>query len=182
MPREVTDEEYNYLMGRKQVADFVESIYNDPSLNKEAKALIKRKYPNLQITDYDLETKIEKRFEAEKKARDDQEQAAKKAAEDDAWKKTREKTQQDYGFTEDGMKELEDFMVQKNIGDYEVAASYMASKNPKQSDATYGHNDGLWNHSKQEGFKEIASDPEGWARSQILQAIRRDDERNKGQR
>src|SRR5580698_1927558 len=59
MPRTISDEEYKYLQDKRMTADFVESIYNDPQLNKEAKRLIKRKYPNLAIPDFDLETKVE---------------------------------------------------------------------------------------------------------------------------
>ena len=65
MPRTISDEEYNFLTNKRMTADFVESIYNDPDLNKEAKRLIKKKYPNLAIPDYDLEQKVEQRFSAE---------------------------------------------------------------------------------------------------------------------
>jgi hypothetical protein len=65
MPRTISDEEYKYLQDKRMTADFVESIYNDPTLNKEAKRLIKRKYPNLAIPDFDLEQKVEQRFSAE---------------------------------------------------------------------------------------------------------------------
>ena len=180
MPREISDEDWNYYQGRKQVADFVESIYGDPALNKEAKALIKKKYPNLQIADYDLEQKFETRLDAEKKAREDAEAATKQAAEDAAWRKKRSEVQKEYGFTDEAMKDLEDFMVKENVGSYEVAATYKATKDPKASEVTYS--DHMWNHTKQEGFKEIAQDPEGWAHSEILKAIRADEQRNRGQR
>ena len=62
MPREVSDEEYAYLQNRKSVADFSESLYNDPTLNKELKALIKKKYPQVAIPDYDLEQQFNQRF------------------------------------------------------------------------------------------------------------------------
>ena len=73
MPRTIPDEEYTFLQGRRQIADFVESIYNDPQLTKEAKALIKKKYPKWQIPDYDIEERLEQRLAAEKKERDDRE-------------------------------------------------------------------------------------------------------------
>ena len=177
MPRELSDEEWAHYQGRKQVADFVESIYQDPVLNKEAKALIKKKYPNLQIADYDLEQKFESRLDAEKKAREDAAAATKQAAEDAAWKKKRADVQKEYGFTDDGMKELEDFMIKENVGSYDVAATYKATKDPKPVDATY--HDGLWNHTKQDGFKEIAQDPEGWARTELIKAMRLDEQRNR---
>jgi hypothetical protein len=183
MPRQVSDEEYNFLQGRRQVADFVESIYNDPNLNKDAKALIKKKYPNLQIPDYDLESKIEGRFAAEKKARDDADAATKQKKQDADIAASRKQVMEEYGLNEDGMKKLEDMMVEKNIGDYEAAAVYFASKNPRTSEPDY--DSGFWNHGKEfrkEGFKEIAADPEGWARKEIMKAIHADERVAKGQR
>ena len=179
MPREISDEEYQFLQGRRQVADFVESIYNDPSLNKDAKRLIKRKYPNLQIPDYDIEEKVNTRLDAEKKARDDAEAATKQKQTDERIAGERTRVKQEFGFTDDAMKRLEDTMVERNIGDYEAAAVYMASKEPKTSEPTFDNF--RWNHDRQEGFKEIAADPEGWARSQILNAVRADERRAKGQ-
>ena len=64
MPRQVSDEEYAFLQNKRMTADFVESIYNDPKLNKEAKRLIKSKYPNLPIPDYDMEQQMERRLGA----------------------------------------------------------------------------------------------------------------------
>lgn len=180
MPREVSDEEYNFLQGRRQVADFVESIYNDPQLGKEAKALIKRKYPQVQIPDYDIEERVTQKIDEDRKTREAERKAVKEAEEEKTFKATRSKVQQDYGFTDDAMKDLEKFMVDKGVGDYEVAASYQASKNPKQSEAVYS--DGLWNHQKQEGFEQIAKDPEGWARNELLGAMRRDQEKMRGGR
>jgi hypothetical protein len=180
MPREVTDEEYNFLQGRRQVADFVESIYNDPQLAKEAKALIKRKYPQVQIPDYDIEERVTQKIDEDRKARENERKAAKEAEQEKHFQQTRSRVQQDYGFTDDAMKDLEKFMVEKGVGDYEVAASYQASKNPKQSEANYS--DGLWNHQKQDGFAEIAKDPEGWARNELLGAMRRDQDKMRGGR
>jgi hypothetical protein len=183
MPRTIEDAEYNFLQGRKQVADFVESIYNDPAINKDAKALIKRKYPNLNIPDYDLETKIESRFADEKKKRDDETNAAKQKKIDEEIAASRKKAQDEYGLTDDGMKKVEDFMVANNVGSYEVAASYLASKEPKTSEPDY--NGGFWNHGqtfRTDGFKEIVADPEGWARKEIMKAVTADERAARGQR
>ena len=179
MPRQVSDEEYNFLQARKQVADFVESIYNDPQLAKDAKALIKRKYPNLPIPDYDIENNVAKQLAAERTERQQEEDKKRKAEEDENFRRIRKKTQDDYGFTDDAMDRLEKMMVEKNIGDYEAAATYMASKEPRPVEATARTH---WNHEKQDGFKEIAKDPEGWARDQIMGAIQADERAAKGGR
>jgi len=169
MPRQISDEEYGFLKGRQQVADFVESIYNDPILTREAKSLIKKKYPHIQIPDYDIEQKLDARLNKEKADRDAAEEAKRKAADDEKYASLRKKTQSDYGFTDEAMTKLEQMMVERNIGDYEAAAMLMASKEPPSSDPTH---DGHWNHEKQESFAEISNDPEAWGRNEILKALR----------
>lgn len=181
MPREITDEEWNFLQGRKQVADFVETIWNDPTLSKEAKRLVKKKYPQVAIPDLDIEESVNERLDKEKKEREDAEKARRDEEQDKSYKELRAKTQKEYGFTDEGMADLEKFMLERNIGDYEVAASYRASKEPKPSEANAdAGRDHFWNHSKQEGFADISADPEGWARKEILGAIRRDQDKARG--
>jgi hypothetical protein len=180
MPRTLTDEQFNYLENRRQVADFVESIYNDPALNKEAKRLIKKKYPQMQIPDLDIEDRVEERFAKEKKERDDAEAAGRKAADDKAWQDRRKAVQDEYGFTDEAMTDLEKMMVDRNIGDYEVAASYKASKDPKPSDSDF--NTGRWDYPNQPGFADIAKDPEGWGRNEIMKALHADQARLRGGR
>lgn len=175
MPRQLTDEEYNFLQARRQVADFVESIYNDPQLNREAKALIKKKYPNLQIPDYDIEARVEERLTKDREERETAEQAKRRQEEDARFQKMRKDTQDKYGFTDDAMTRLENLMVERNIGDYEAGAALMASKEPKPSDATYDNH--FYHFDKQDTFKEIAKDPEAWGRGEIMKAIRTDQER-----
>jgi hypothetical protein len=180
VPRNISDQEYEYLQGRRQVADFVESIYNDPALSKDAKRLIKRKYPQMQIPDLDIEDRIEARFQEEKKLRDETEAKARETADREAWQAKRGKTQQEYGLTDEGMVDLEKFMVERNIGDYDVAASYRHQREPKVSSDNGGFGNGLWEHEKQAGFQDIAKDPEGWGRNEIMKAIRADQERERG--
>ena len=169
------------MQGRRQVADFVETIYNDPTLNKEAKALIKKKYPQMVIPDYDIEQRVEERLAADKKERDDKEAEQRKQADEKKFNDMRGETQKKYGFTDKAMEELEQFMVDNNVGSYEVAASYKASREPRPSDAT-AFDDGRWNHDKAPGFAEIAKDPEGWGRSEILKTLYNEQERNRNQR
>jgi hypothetical protein len=175
---DLTQEQLQYLQGRAQVADFVESIYNDPQLNREAKALIKKKYPGLQIPDYDLEQKIEGRFAQERDARNKEVEQKRREEEDSRWKAERKKTQDEYGLTDDSMKEMEKWMVEKNVGDYDVAASYRAQKNPKVSEPAEDRM--YWHHERQNNFAEIAKDPEGWGRSEIMKALRADETRQRG--
>lgn len=172
MPREISDDEYAYLQQRRATADFVESIYNDPALNKEAKRLIKKKYPNLAIPDLDIEDKVTTLITSDKTAREDAEKKKKQEAEDAKWRAERARVQKSYGFTDDAMKKLEDLMQEKSIGDYEVAAEYMAAREPKVSEP---YNDShFWRHREQPGVADIAKDPEGWARKELIGAMQRD--------
>ena len=181
MPRTITDEEYAHLMGRKQVADFVEPIYASPQFGREARALIKKAYPNLQIEGYDLEQKIEARFDQEKQEREEIERKKTEADEAEKFKSLRKRTQDHYKFTDDAMKRLEDLMVERNIGDYEAGALLMAAKEPKTSDPTPGGARHFWNHEKRDGFAEISKDPEKWGFNQLLQAAERDAQRDRNQ-
>lgn len=178
MPRTLSDEEYAFLQNKRMTADFVESIYNDPQLNKEAKRLIKRKYPNMPIPDFDMEERLDARLKSEDDAKRKQETDAQTARDADAWKTSREKVKADYGFTDDGLKELETWMQDHAVADHEVAASYRASKNPKTTEPTYDSQ--FWHHEKADNFAEIAKEPEAWARREILGAIQRDAERARG--
>jgi ATP-dependent exoDNAse (exonuclease V) beta subunit len=175
MPRTVSDEEYQFLQSKRMTADFVESIYNDPQLNKEAKKLIKRKYPNLAIPDYDIEEKVEKRFAQEDEAKRKAAQEAQARADRTAWSESRSKVKEQYGFTDEGMTDLEKWMQDHAVADHEVAASYRASKNPATSEPTYDSQ--FWRHEEAPNFKDIAKDPEAWGRKEILGAINRDQER-----
>jgi hypothetical protein len=180
MPKQIDDAEYARLQSRDQIASFVESIYNDPTLSREAKALIKKKYPQIAIPDYDLMNTVEQRFAEERQQREEERRVQQEQAEQREYEQVRAATQKKYGFTEEAMTDLEKFMVERNIGDYEVAATYRATQNPKTSEALI--DDQRWNHTKQEGFKEIAADPEGWGRMEIMKALHNDSERSKQQR
>jgi hypothetical protein len=178
MPRQISDEEYQFLQNKRITADFVESIYNDPQLTKEAKRLIKKKYPTLAIPDLDIEDRVQAQIDADRKQRSDAEASARRAQEDEKWRTQRKQVQDEYGFTEEGMKDLEGWMQDKGVGDYEVAARYRAAKNPKTSEPTY--DTGFWHHESAPNFADIAKDPEAWGRKEILGAIHKDQESARG--
>lgn len=181
MPRNVSDEEYAFLQNKRMTADFVESIYNDPQLNKEAKRLIKRKYPNLSIPDYDMEEKLDRTLQADRDGKVKAERDAKTANDQKVWNDSRAKVKGDYKLTDEGMTDLEKWMEEHAVADHEVAASYRHSKNPPTSDpADYDRQ--FWRHDKVDNFKEISADPEAWARREILGAIDRDTQRQRGMR
>lgn len=178
MPRELTDQEWAQVQAELQVARTARQLWNHPQLGAEAKALLKRAHPDVEIPDHDIRQEIKAEF-----AKRDQQQQAEREAErhtkeDEYWRGQREKVKKEYGFTDDGIKDLEKFMLEKNVGDYEVAATYHAAKNPKASEPS-GYKDPYWNHGKSDAFREIAKDPEEWGRSELIKALHNDQQRNR---
>ena len=180
MPRTLTDAEAAQYDRDQQTLRVIQQVWDDPALNREAKALLKKKFPNVQIPDYDIMQQVEQRFATERQEREDRENQRRQQEEEADFNQKRSATQKKYGLTDEGMTELEKMMLERNIGDYEVAASYHVSQNPKPSDATF--DDMRWNHSKQEGFADIVKDPEAWGRAEIMKALHNDQERAKNQR
>lgn len=176
MPITLTDEQAAALRAHHQnlerkaaVADRATKIWNDPKTSDRAKALWKEAFPEDAIGDYDLKTEVFGRLDRERKEREDADKAAREKAADDRAKAQRADVQKSYGFTDDAMKRLEDLMIERNIGDYEAAATYFASKEPKPVEETGGAH--FWNHDRQDTFKEIAKDPEGWGFGEIQKAV-----------
>lgn len=178
MPREITDEEYNWLQGRRQVADLADSVWNDPQLGNAARALLKKKMPNLQIPDYDIRNEMHQEFAAQEQRRQEEKAAEQRTREDEFWQNQRSAAQKKYNLTDDGMKDLEKKMLENNVGNYDVAASHWAPKEPVASTPT--HKDPYWNHGKSDLFKEIAKDPEEWARNEIMGALVNDQNKQRG--
>jgi hypothetical protein len=176
----LTAEEALYADQRRQTADFADSIFNDPKLNKQVKAIIKQKYPDLPIPDYDMEASIDARFAERDKKENDARAAAAKADDDARFKDLRAQTQKQYGLTDEAMERMEKMMIERNIGDYDAAATYFATKEPKTSEANWDET--RWHHEKTEGWGELAKDPEAWGRNEILKAIRNDQANARGGR
>ena len=178
MPREISDEEYAYLQNQRQIADVANSLWNDPQLGAEAKALLKKKHPNLNIPEHDIRSEVRQEFAERDRRQNEEREAERIAREDQHWKAERKRTQDAYGIPEDKMKDMEKWMYDNNVGSYEVAATYHAAKNPKPSEPA-GYKDPYWNHGKSDLFKEIAKDPEEWGRSEIIKALNADQQKQR---
>lgn len=179
MPRTISDEEYAHLVGRKTVADFVEPIYNSKELGAEARALIKKAYPNLQIEGFDLKQELKGEIDQVRHEIHETERQRKDREDSERFQQVRKKIQEQYKFTDDAMKRLEDMMVERNIGDYEAAATYMASKEPRAVESHGSQH--FWNHEKQDSFAEISKDPEKWGFKELMGAAERDSQRARNQ-
>lgn len=179
MPREISDQDWAVIQTELQIANEARALWNDPQLGPETKALLKKKNPNVQIPDHDIRTEMRDGFAAMEQRLQAEKDAEKRKQEDDYWMAERKRVKDEWKFTEEGMKELEDTMRKRNIGDYEVAATFLASKNPKPSESYGAYKDPYWNHGKSDTFKEIAKDPEEWGRSEIMKALINDQQRNR---
>lgn len=175
MPRQVSDEEWAYLQAQDKAANFANSFLTNPKVSDRVKAIIKEVHPDLELPGYDDKRQLQAIIDKDRQEREEERRKAKEAEEDARIKSNRDRVQKEYGFTAEGMTDLEKFMVEKNVGDYDVAATYHASKNPKSSDASFDNT--RWNHEKQDSFVEISKDPEGWARNEIFGAMQRDQKR-----
>lgn len=180
MPRTISDEEYAHLVGRKTIADFVEPIYNSKELGPQARALIKQAYPNLQIEGYDIKEELKGEIKAVRDEIKETERQRQDREDAEKFQRTRKATQEQYKLTDEGMKKLEDLMVERNIGDYDAAATYMISKEPRPVDPTMG-SQRFWNHEKRDNFAEISKDPEKWGFQELLGAAERDSARARNQ-
>lgn len=172
--------EYERLLGSDQIAEIGKGILNDPNYSDEFKSLLKRKHPQLQIPDWEIKQNVNQQIADLKKQLEDEKKAAANAKENDKWNSAKAKVQQEYGYTEEGIKDLEKFMIENEIGSYASAAEFHAMKNPKQSEAQ--HSDGFWHHEKEPGYEELSKDPENYAYNQFLTAIRADQARERGGR
>lgn len=182
MPRTISDEEYNYLHNCRQVVDLVSPVYNDAQLGKEARRLLKRKYPTLPIPELDMEDRFdeqEKKLAAAEKKRVDEEAEKTAASERERYKADREATRKKYGFTDDAMGRLDKLMQDRLVADYDVAGSYLASQEPKPSEVTYDST--RWHHERADNFAEISRDPEAWARDELMKAFQADTARSRNQ-
>ena len=83
MPREISEEEWNFLQQEHQVASMARSVWDDPRLGPHAKALLKEKMPNMAIPDHDIRTEMNQRF-AERDQRDREERETERVEPDPA--------------------------------------------------------------------------------------------------
>lgn len=167
MPQ-VSDEEYAWLQTQAKTAKFAEDLYNDPQVGDEVKRAIKKKHPQLKIDGFDTQQYVEQKFAERDQKAAEQRKKRREDEENRTYQEKRQATQKKYGFTDEAMKKLEDAMIERNVADYEVAATWFAAQQPKTSTP---FEDNHWNHEKREGFKEIAKNPEGWAHSELLKTM-----------
>jgi hypothetical protein len=177
MPVTLTDEQVaalradrDNLARRAAVGDRATQIWNHPKASDRAKALWKEVFPDEPIADYDLEQRVNARLDADRKEREEEKRKAREAELDQTIGERRKAVRERYQFTDDGMKELEDYMIARGIQNHEDAAELMAARRPQPVDDNTGSGH-YWNHDKQDQFKKVVNDPEGWGFEEIHKAV-----------
>lgn len=187
MPVTLTDEQVAELRQRlgqadtnQKIAEAASRLWHSPERGERAKALWKEEFPDTDLGPYDVEQRINRRLDAERKEREEAAKAARDREQDERLTSQRKATQERYGATDDAMERLERMMVERNIGDYEVASEHFFSREPRVSDGTQEYDSQFWQHEKQDLFKEISADPEAWGRKEIMKTLRDEERRERG--
>lgn len=179
MPVTLTDEQVETLRRERDqwqrdraVAQASTDIWNDPNLGNDAKALWKRKYPDSEIQGYDTEQRMIARLDKEKAERDEEKKKAREREQDDDLAARRRALKEKRSYTDDDVQALETFMVERGISNHEDAADLMAARKPSPSEGTAEYDQHFWHHERSPQYKEIAQDPEGWGRNEIMTTLR----------
>jgi hypothetical protein len=187
MPLTLSDEQVAQLRAQqaeaqrnREIAEFVNQIWNDPALSDEAKALAKKKFPDVQIPDFDLKRYVDGQFKSRDDERNKREREAAEKEATDRYTKQRSDIQKQYAATDEAMERMEKEMNDKRVYDYEVMAQHFFAKEPKPIENTTGGH--YWNHHKQDVFKNIVADPEDYAFNEIARAVEADDQMRRGRR
>lgn len=187
MPVTLTDEQVAELRARlgqgetnARIAEAAARLWNDPERGSRAKALWKEQFPDTDLGPWDVEQRINERLDNERRERLEAEKAARDREQDERLAQKRRETQDRFGATDDAMSRLEALMVERNIGDYDVAAEHFFSRDPRVSDGSQEYDSQFWGHEKQDLFKEISADPEAWGRKEIMKTLREGERRTTG--
>ena len=117
------------------------------------------------MPDYDMETKLDSYIDNDKRRHQEEDEKRAFEAQENRRLAQRKEAQDKYNLTEEGMQEVEKLMTEKYIGNYDVAAGHLVATRAASSPPTYDQQ--YWNHHKQDGYQEIAKDPEAWGRVEL---------------
>lgn len=180
----LTREQFNQLYGNAQKGQFSQEIWDraeQMKLGDELRSIIKRTHPNVPQPGHDEKKEVLDKLYAFQNKLENKERQTQQKAEDDAWNNKLRKVRDEYRYNDDDMKKLDGFMRQHLVYDPEIAAAEMNRRNPRMSDAGDGH--GMFiDYQKQDGWDEIAKNPEKWAHDQIFAAAKKQEEAEKRRR
>jgi len=135
-------------------------LTNDPSTQMPTWEIFKKKYPNVPVKEYDTakaasqplldrieatEKSAAEKIEALEKRLAEREERDKKTAVDNTMAAAHRRLRGD-GWDDEGIKKIEELMLERGVGDYDVAAAYVRSTIPKPAplNAAYEGRDLNW--------------------------------------
>lgn len=151
--------------------------------------LLKDEFPDAAVPEIDaakpvldevaaLRKEMQERFEAEDKRRSEQNEERSRRRADRAIEEGRDYLRKQ-GFDDDLVSKTEELMRERNIGDYEVAAAYMAksqpSAEPLPSSAWSSHDLGTsWFHPPEDApdHKLLLKDPKAFAAQEVAKIMK----------
>jgi len=181
----MTRDEYAQYWNNAQKGVFSQEIYDRAEqlkLGDDLRKIIKQTHPNVPQRGFDEQRMVNERINAFEKKMADKEKAEKDKAEDDDWNKRMNGVRDTYRLDDAGMKELDTFMRQEKVANPEIAAAEMNRRSPRMMEASNGFGSPYMNFQKQDGWDEIARNPEKWANDLIFKAAKRQEEAEKNRR
>jgi|SRR5215469_2133397 len=176
---EIEDSELTTL---KQAKALLDRFGGDPKTRSQLMALVKQVNPNAVIPEIDAKNEVL----AEIKKRDEQLAALRKEVEDDKAARAEverkakvdgsisdgRKFLRDAGYTEDGIKGIEDLMDKRGVADYEAAAALFEKSNPAPEAVAPADFSRSWDFAKpgeDEDHKLLLKDPKQFQNKMVRQ-------------
>jgi|SRR6185312_6684312 len=114
-------------------AALVDTLTKNPSTRRDLLGLIKKVKPDAYVAELDAQKPLEDKIAALEKRIDDQTTAAMTKDQNSQLESARSRLREQFGYTDEGLKTLEKFMLDTNTADHFVAHDAMQARKPKPS-------------------------------------------------
>ena len=123
--------EDNVARNLKAAAQLVDMLQGNQETRKPFLSLIKQANPKFSIPELDAAKPVEDKIDQLQKSFEDFKVSLNQKDADQELQATRARLKADYGYTEEGIKELEKFMIDSNTADHLVAHDALTARRPK---------------------------------------------------
>lgn len=179
MPITLTDEQAQKVRDRLAlgdraipIAEGATRLWNHKELGNDAKALWKKAFPEDEIQGFDTEQRVVAELAKLRQELAEEKKKNEEKAQDDDLASRRKALKDKRGYSDEDVEKLEKTMVERGISHHEDAADLMAARSPAPSEGDASYDRHFWRHDQAPQYKEIASDPEGYGRREILKTLR----------
>lgn len=114
-------------------AKLIQTIGAKPETRRELLGLIKRVQPDLPIPEIDAAKPVEDKIEALAKSVDELKAGLSAKDQNTQLERARDTLRTKHGYTDDGIKELEKFMLETNTADHMVAHDALQARQPPKT-------------------------------------------------